>query len=66
LPGYGPCFWHNKYFREELLRVPIEIDIDGEIVVYGCVLVLPDFPHMDILEAELITKAGDIVLSKYE
>jgi len=57
--------WHKKNQADILInRIPLEIKIEDGIV-YGCILMRHDFPHMDILERELVNKAPDIIASKF-
>jgi hypothetical protein len=56
--------WYNRHVAQLLQRFPIEIETD-EYSAYGCIMVLNDFSHMEVMQAELISKVEDIIFSKY-
>jgi hypothetical protein len=63
--------WHITYMSTEIDRIPIEFNIlseKGEILdkAYGCTLLRHDFPHMDVLQKELISEAVGIISEKYD
>ena len=57
--------WHRN-IQDTINRDEIEVEIEElDAKAYGCVLTRKDFPHMDVLQSELIDKAKDIVLEKF-
>jgi hypothetical protein len=61
--------WHKGYMDDFLLRIPLELELTDENhsiqQVFGCILVRTDFPHMDVLQEQLIDEAAGIISSKY-
>jgi len=60
--------WYNRN-PAGYKRIPIDIDVDlgdGEILtIYGCALMRNDFPHLHILEKDLINEAAGIITQKF-
>lgn len=58
--------WH-KNIESVINRDEIDIKLDSlDARAYGCVLTRKDFPHIGVLKTELMDKAKDIVLEKYD
>ena len=56
--------WHSRHVAHLLTRIAIEISI-GDEPTYGCALVTHQFPHMDVLQSELIDKIDEFMIDKY-
>lgn len=57
--------WYREFFSDYLIRIPITICIESYECVFGGILVRNDFPHMEVLEEELVNRAEGIVSEKY-
>ncbi len=58
--------WHEAELINFIDRIPITIEIEEDLQpIYGGVFIRKDFPHLDILNTELIDEAAGIISRKY-
>jgi hypothetical protein len=62
-------WFNNLYVQNDFTRIPMEVDLTNENTglaasAHGCVITRKDFPHMEVLQRELIDKAASIIGQK--
>ena len=61
--------WHKSHMADAVDRYPFELDfevVDGEVAqVLACALLRQDFPHVGVLQKELLNEAAGIISDKY-
>ena len=56
--------WYTRYVAHLLTRIDLEVSME-DLTLLGCALVTNNFPHMGILQTELVGKIEGIVMEKF-